>query len=232
MVARRCLLVLALALATVRCADHPIAVPQTPMAPQALRWAPNLQPRFSAISSSARGHNGGTLFTTPPLGLDQYAVSFWAVRGEQRSVQINYQSPIDNLTHPFLSLSITDPVSVPGVGNLAIGDSVLVTVAVDTVNLAISLEPTGIQFGTPAHLQIWYGGANGDLNGDGVADSADIFVEHELLGLWYREGDTDSWHPVPSSHDVEGKYFTSELPHFSEWELCWVSDLLDWTVSW
>jgi len=158
-------------------------------------------------------------------------VSFWAVRGEERSVRINYQSTIDDATHPFLDLSITDPVFAPGVGDLAVGDSVLVTVSIDTVRLAISLEPTGMQFGTPAKLQIWYGGAGGDLNGDGVVDSSDAYVEHQLLGLWYREGDA-AWHPVPASHSVDDKSFTSELPHFSEWELCWVSDFLDWTASW
>ena len=75
MVARRSLLVLALALAVVRCTDHPAAGPRTPMAPQALRWAPNVQPHFSATSSGSSG-DGGTQFATPPLGLDQYAVSF------------------------------------------------------------------------------------------------------------------------------------------------------------
>jgi len=68
---------------------------------------------------------------TPPLSLDQYAVSFWAVRGESRSVQINYSSSIDNDVHPFLLLTTTDPQFVPGVGELAMGDSVLITVTVD-----------------------------------------------------------------------------------------------------
>ena len=198
MVARRSLLVLALALAVVRCTDHPAAGPHTPMAPQALRWSPSVQPHFSAISSGASG-NGGTLFATPPLGLDQYSVSFWAVRGEARSVQINYQNAIDDATHPFLNLTVSDPVFVPGVGELAMGDSVLVTVAIDTVRLAVSLEPSGLQFGTPSRLQIWYGGAGGDLNGDGIVDSTDTYVEHQLLGLWYREGNSP-WAPVPVAH--------------------------------
>jgi len=230
MVARRSLLVLALALAVVRCTDHPAAGPHTPMAPQALRWSPSVQPHFSAISSGASG-NGGTLFATPPLGLDQYSVSFWAVRGEARSVQINYQNAIDDATHPFLNLTVSDPVFVPGVGELAMGDSVLVTVAIDTVRLAVSLEPSGLQFGTPSRLQIWYGGAGGDLNGDGIVDSTDTYVEHQLLGLWYREGNSP-WAPVPVAHSLDDKSFISDLPHFSEWELCWVEDFLDWAVAW
>src|SRR5438874_2313489 len=128
MVARRSLLVLALALAVVRCTDHPAAGPRTPMAPQALRWAPNVQPHFSAISSSSSG-------------------------------------------------------------------------------------------------------AGGDLNGDGVVDSTDTYVEHQLMGLWYREGDSP-WSPVPVAHSLDDKSFISDLPHFSEWELCWVEDFMDWAVAW
>src|SRR5256885_75876 len=95
---------------------------------------------------------------TPPLSLDQYVVSFWAVRGESRSVQINYSSTIDNDVHPFLTLTTTDPQFVPGVGELAMGDSVLITVTVDTSKIGVALEPSGLVFGEPASLTVNYGG--------------------------------------------------------------------------
>jgi len=164
---------------------------------------------------------------TPPLSLDQYTVSFWAVRGEARSVQINYSSTIDNQTHPFLSLTTTDPAFVPGVGALAVGDSVLITVTVDTSKIGIRLEPTGLQFGDAAQLQIWYGGASGDMNGDGIVDSTDADIEAKLLGLWYRESD-EPWTPVPASQSLEEKSFTYGLPHFCEYA---VAELLDWIIS-
>jgi len=164
---------------------------------------------------------------TPPLSLDQYTVSFWAVRGEARSVQINYSSSIDNQTHPFLSLTTTDPAFVPGVGEVAVGDSVLITVSVDTSKIGIRLEPTGLQFGDAAQLQIWYGGASGDMNGDGIVDSTDADIEATLLGLWYRESD-EPWTPVPASQSLEEKSFTYGLPHFCEYA---VAELLDWIIS-
>src|SRR5882672_7870647 len=161
---RRSLMVFALALSVARCADQPTAV-KAPAGPQALLWAGS--PQFTA-RTDARARRSGTMALTPPLSLDQYAVSFWAVRGESRSVQINYTSSIDSAVHPFLTLTITDPQFVPGVGELAMGDSVFITVNVDTTKIGVSLLPTGLQFGTPAQLKIWYDGAGGDLNGDGV----------------------------------------------------------------
>jgi hypothetical protein len=167
---------------------------------------------------------------TPPLSLDQYQVSFWAVRGESRSVQINYSSAIDEENHPFLVLTTTDPQFVPGVGELAMGDSVLITVSVDTSKIGVTLEPSGLQFGAPAQMKIWYGGAGGDLNGDGVADSSDSAIEAKLLGLWYREDDSEAWEQLGASQSLDDKSFTYALPHFCEYVVA--ESLLDWSVAW
>ena len=104
MLVRRSLLVLALALMVVRCADQPTAVSsvRAPAAPQFLRWAGSSAPDFSAISPQIQKPHGRSQNLTPPLRLDNYQVSFWGVRGETRSVQINYASSIDDSTHPFL----------------------------------------------------------------------------------------------------------------------------------
>ena len=225
--ARRSLLVLALALSVARCGDQPTAV-KAPAAPQFLRWASQTQ-QFSAITSP-HAHRSGAMALTPPLSLDQYVVSFWAVRGESRPVTINYSSSIDNVNHPFLTLTTTDPQFVPGVGELAMGDSVLITVTVDTSKIGVSLEPSGLVFGEPASLKINYGGAGGDLNGDGVADSTDSQIEAKLLGLWYREDQSDQWAQVGATHSVDDKSFTYALPHFCEYAVA--EALMDWSVSW
>jgi len=226
MFVRRFLLVFALALSVARCADQPTAV-KAPAGPQFLRWAQ--APQFTA-RTDARVRRSGTMALTPPLSLDQYQVSFWAVRGESRSIQINYKSSIDSLTHPFLALTTTDPQFVPGVGNLAVGDSVLVTVTVDTSKIGVRFEPTGLLFGTPADLKIWYGGAGGDLNGDGVADSVDARIESQLLGLWYREVPTDPWTKLAATQSLTDKSFEFALPHFCEYDVA--ASLLDWSVGW
>ena len=227
MFVRRSLLVAALALSVARCADQPTAV-KAPAGPQFLRWADT--PQFSARTSDAHPRRSGAMALTPPLSLDQYVVSFWAVRGESRSVQINYSSAIDNQVHPFLTLTTTDPQFVPGVGELAMGDSVLITVSVDTSKIGVSLEPSGLVFGEPASLTINYGGAGGDLNGDGVADSTDSQIEAKLLGLWYREDQGDQWTQVGATHSVDDKSFTYALPHFCEYAVA--EALMDWSVSW
>jgi hypothetical protein len=143
------------------------------------------------------------------------------VRGQQRSAQINYVSVTGDTTSPFLRLTISDPTNVPVVGALAPGDSVLITVTIDTVKIAVSLEPTGLQFGDPAQLQIWYGGAGGDLNGDGVVDSTDARIESQLLGLWYREGATNAWTQIPAVQSLAEKTFTSSLLHFCDYAVSW-----------
>ena len=221
MFVRRFVLVSALALSVARCADQPTAV-RPPSGPQFLRWSAT--PEFS---SQTRARRSGAMALTPPLSLDQYTVSFWAVRGESRSIRINYSSSIANGSHPFLELTTTDPMFVPGTGELAMGDSVLITVTVDTSKIGVKLEPTGLQFGSPSQLQIWYGGANGDLNGDGIADATDAQLEAQVLGLWYREYSNESWSEVPASQSVGEKSFVYALPHFCEYAVA----LLEWAIG-
>jgi hypothetical protein len=221
MFVRRSLLVLALALSVARCAEQPTAV-KAPAGPQFLKWTGT--PQFSA---QTRGHRSGAMAMTPPLSLDQYTVSFWAVRGESRSIRINYSSTIDNDNHPFLELTTTDPVFAPEIGEIAMGDSVLITVSVDTSKIGVKFEPTGLQFGTASQLKIYYGGASGDLNGDGVANEADAQLEQQMLGLWYREYNNDDWSQVPASQATGEKSFTYALPHFCEYAVA----LLEWAVQ-
>ena len=217
MLGRRFLAVLALALLTARCADHPTAV-QVPIsgAPHFLRWAASASPQFRVNGAFASRAS-----QTAPLSLDQYEVSFWAVRGQPRSAQLNYLDVAGGTSHPFLLLTITDPETLPNGSELAEGDSVLVTMRIDTTKIGVSLEPTGLQFGTPGQMQMWYGGAGGDLNGDGVVDSTDTYVETQLLGMWYREGDVSDWQRIPATQAVDEKSFTVALPHFSQYAVSW-----------
>jgi len=217
MLGRRLVAVLALVLLSARCADHPAAV-QVPVSgtPHFLRWAGSASPQFRVSSAFA-----GRASLAAPLSLDQYEVSFWAVRGQARSAQLNYLDATGGTSHPFLLLTITDPETLPDGSTLAEGDSVLVTVRIDTTKIGVSLEPTGLHFGAPALMQMWYDGAGGDLNGDGVVDAADTYVENQLLGMWYREGDVSSWERIPATQAVDQKSFTVALPHFSQYAVSW-----------
>jgi len=223
---RRSLIPLALALFATRCADgpHPTAVPQLlAPAPHFLRWAGGAAPKFTAIGalSGGVGDRGRRAAPAGGVSLDRYTASFWAVRGEPRSLQINYRSSTGDTSAPFLRLTTADPAYVPGLGELAPGDSVLITVTIDPENIKVSLEPTGLLFGEPGQLEISYGGADGDLNGDGVVDDADSFIEGQLLGLWYREGTAGGWERIPAVQVLSDKSFASALPHFSEYAISW-----------
>ena len=223
---RRSLIPLALALLAARCTNgsHPTAVEQpAAAAPHFLRWAGSSPPQFTVTGALSRQPVGGALLASQAAGLslDRYTGSFWAVRGEPRSLQINYLSSTGDTSSAFLRLTTTDPAYVPGVGDLAPGDSVLITVTIDPDNIKVSLEPTGLLFGDPGQLQISYGGADGDLNGDGVLDDTDSHIENQLLGLWYREGTDGMWERIPAVQVLPDKSFVSALPHFSEYAVCW-----------
>jgi len=233
MFGRRTLIPLALVLLAVGCSDerNPTAVQKAPApAPHVLRWAGSVPPRFTAGLRPSSGSGQGDLqaFLSDGLSLDQNYVTFWAVRGQQRSVQINYLSSTGDTSAPFLRLTITDPAYVPGVGDLAPGDSVLMTVTIDPNTIKVSLEPTGTQFGDPAQMQIFYGGAGGDLNGDGVVDSTDAAIETKLLGMWYREGADSAWAQIPAMQSLGDKSFITALQHFSDYEVSFT----EYAVSW
>jgi hypothetical protein len=155
----------------------------------------------------------------PRLALTQYQATFWAKRGQSRTLQINYAA--GGGTSPFLKLTISDPTYVPGRGNLAVGDSVLVTATVDPNAIAVALEPHQTQFGTATQLQIYYGGAGGDLNDDGVVDANDSYIESNLLGLWYQAIPSDPWSPIPATKSLSTKSFTAALQHFSGYAVSW-----------
>ena len=190
-----------------------------------VQWAPGSNPQFTTVGVLSGGtpSTGGTpaLRANTALSLSRYSASFWAVRGQSRSVQINYLSATGDTSQPYLLLTTREPAYMPGVGTLAVGDSVLLTVTVDSVSIGVSLEPTGLQFGTPAQFQIWYTGAQGDFNGDGIVDSTDARIEAQLLGISYHEAASDPWMAIEATHSLGDKSFTAALWHFSEYAVSW-----------
>ena len=225
MFVRRSLIMVAFGLFAAGCTGegNPLTVEQPlASAPHFLRWAGTTAPQLTAIGApSGRVVNGQLLASASAgLRLDRPVATFWAVRGESRSIQINYADAAGGTTSPFMRLVINDPAYVPGRGDLAPGDSVEITVTVDTEHVAVSLEPTGLLFGDPAQMEIWYGGADGDLNGDGRVDASDTYIESQLLGMRYREGE-GPWTDIPSLHLLSDKAFTIGLPHFSVYAVSW-----------
>ena len=218
---RRSLTSLGLVLVAAACAENLSAPATVEQTPHFLRLESTTQPSYSSLGAASERlvPFTGSAASLNDLALTSYQVSFWAVRGQSRSIQINYMG--DGGTHPFLKLTTTDPKYVPGRGWLAQGDSVLVTATVDPNVIAVDFQPSGLRFGTPAEVTIWYGGAVGDLNGDGVVDGADAVIENQLLGMWYQADPSSPWSPIPATHSVSTKSFTAALEHFSGYSVAW-----------
>src|SRR2546428_107976 len=87
---------------------------------------------------------------------------------------------------PFLELSIPKNGLLAGAGGESLkgGDSVLVTLTIDSVNFSVDFQPSGVVFstGNPATLVLWYENANPDLNGDGALTGANEDLTYELVG--------------------------------------------------
>jgi hypothetical protein len=140
--------------------------------------------------------------TAPPL--ETYELSFWAVRGWARYVQIRYKGDknegrngdpaIDRTVggdvagEVFLSLYLPwNALSRhPDGSRIRWGERVRITISVDPADLYVSLEPSGLVFNRRARpwLYISYDGANPDFDGDGDVDRVDRYIEDNHLKLW------------------------------------------------
>lgn len=124
-------------------------------------------------------------------------VSFWAVRGEDREVEIRLQ-PEEGETEgeEFLEFEVSAAslARYPDGRRFERGDSVLITIRlVDPAKFIFHFEPAGLQFHPdhPAELEVSYAAADQDLDGDG-ADDEEVefgFWRQERPGaLWFRMG--------------------------------------------
>ena len=156
--------------------------------------------------------------------LDRHQLSFWALPTRDQEIQINYQAA-DGSWQPYVWFKIPkDGLSRwPDGTGFAEGDSVLITVAIDTTSLVVQFEPTGLEFNplAPAQLNVWYTGADPDLDGSGAVDGADSHIEEELLGVWVQEFAADPWTLVTAAQSIPSKRFSASLSHFSDYAVSW-----------
>ncbi len=212
---------------TLGCTDGGVFEP-LPEAPSFhfLEWdATNGPVSFNATGETPHGSldfiDGPLRLAADSIGLDTYEVRFWAVRGEQRTVQINYTDATGAAESPYVRFAVSDPVSRPDGSPIALGDSILLTVSVNPTDIVVHLEPSGLTFGTPAELQMWYGGAKDDLNGDGTVDGTDESIQNNQLGMAWTEDIGQPWDTHPAEHDVPSEWFKAHLEHFSGYAISW-----------
>ena len=135
-------------------------------------------------------------FDTGVMGALPTQASFWAVRGQDRELQMrSAPTPDDEDGEKFLELEIDDETLLrrPDGTAFADGDSILITVTLDpTGRFLFDFQPSGLVFNPdePAELKIRYVLANADYDGDGDIDADDLAFE-DLLSIWQRENPGD-----------------------------------------
>jgi hypothetical protein len=157
--------------------------------------------------------------------LQTYQVSFWAKRGTQTTVSVNYRRrPGQWLPDPFLRFRIPINGLVAGADGVPLdrGDSVRITLTIDTVSFNVDLQPSGVLFSSasPAQLAIYYENASPDLNGDGIVDATDQALKDQLA-IWYRGSKAGAWKQVLSKNDTSQEVVAAALYHFSQYAVCW-----------
>jgi hypothetical protein len=111
----------------------------------------------TSASDRLRFHVSGAPGDSIQLATDQ--ASFWAVRGQTRSVRIDYLSDGSGggVAH-FLEFTVPAEglLRRPDGSTFATGDSVLITIAVDPAELVVQFEPSGLVFDdwSPASLEV------------------------------------------------------------------------------
>ncbi len=202
----------ALAVVVAGCSD--VAAPSTPAVPppfnQTVATTTSSIPMLQQAATAPR--------------LNTYRMSFWARRGTQTTVGVNYRRrPGERVGDPFLRFKIPINGLVAGAGGVPLdrGDSVLITLTIDTVYFRVDFQPSGVVFSSssPAQLAFWYQDANPDMNGDGVVDGADQLIEQNLAV--YSKSGGSSWGKLLSRNDPTQQVVGAQVFHFSQYAVSW-----------
>jgi len=129
--------------------------------------------------------------STAISGFVDTVVTFYAVRGQDREGRIFFLAADGSPGEEFVRLKIGSATLLarPDGSPIADGDSVLITMrVVDPALLLVEFQPSGLQFNPaePAELEMRYGEADDDLNGDGQQNSEDEALISSL-GIWRQE---------------------------------------------
>ena len=121
----------------------------------------------------------------PPL--ETMDTSFWAVKGQDREVEIHYQAQGgEEMGKEFLELVIEEQTLLrrPDGTAFADGDSIEIRVTVDPDLFLVRFEPSGLQFNPnePAKLEIDYDEAEDDF-----------LAREGEFGMWRQEQSGDPW---------------------------------------
>ena len=158
----------------------------------------------------------------PPLA--STVVSFWAVRGEDRGVEIRLAPPPgESEGEEFLEFEVPgDALLQYPDGRAFMGrDSVLITIrVVDATHFRFEFEPSGLRFNprSPAELEVSYDYADRDIDGDGDRDQEDHEMEREF-GFWHQKRSGGLWSKIATVKVEELEEVEAKIFGFSQYAL-------------
>jgi hypothetical protein len=155
----------------------------------------------------------------PPL--EETSLSFYAKKGQSKTVSLHYRAPNGSRAAEYSRLVIPSDALLqrPDGRFIAWGDSVLITIsAPDPSLLLLRMEPHGLRFDprSPARLTMRYDQADRDLNGDGVVNLIDTVLELRLA-IWRQPTLFDLFTRLTSLLDRSTASVSADLPGFSQY---------------
>jgi hypothetical protein len=149
--------------------------------------------------------------------LEEEVVSFWAVKGDDREVRIDYVNGRECLRFKLDDESL---LRRPNGTLIAEGDSVLITIrAIDISKFQFEFQPAGLRFDPdePAELRINYEYADPDYDDDGDVDDDD---QEQIIGLYRRETASQPWFKVGTAEvDEDFDRVRADLDGFTQYAM-------------
>jgi hypothetical protein len=168
--------------------------------------------------------------SAPPLTTD--SVSFYAVQGQDRSVEMYFDSA-GVQTDRLLRFEVDKDAlrQLPNGQRIRGGDSVLITIRIKNPGtLQFDFSPSGLVFDDedPAELTIGYNralvavtAASGLLSGSGSGSGRDGERSESDLSIWLQEDDSSPFFRVPTKVDLQGKELEAKIPGFSKYAVAY-----------
>lgn len=159
---------------------------------------------------------------SPPLEDD--TVSFWAVRGQDRQVEMRYLSLPEYPGNGKCLLFRVPAEALLRDRNGRVfqdGDSVKITIrVVDAERFQFQFEPSGLRFDPthPAHLEVRYRWASPDFNHDGEVDELDELAA-ERIRFWHQVVIGGRWTEIPTVLAGEAIEARTTVLRFSQYAL-------------
>lgn len=181
---------------------------------------------LSPVSRSAQPPPDPTLLQfdvgAPPI--QHPDTSFVAIAGERMTFRVFFEG--GRGSERFLDLDLHDgslyryPAGYRSDGVLffAPGDTITITVSIDSLTLSVELGPEGLQFSEdkPARLELGYLFADPDLDGQGGADPQLV----PSIRMFRQATDGADWEPLDSENDLlDNRVKFDELVKFSRYAL-------------